>query len=98
MEAFDFKCKHTVYGDFKPFGEIQDPAFYIHVIQKMPWVIRRFLTEIKFEPDDRHLKSYTILVSLRKRRINPRPLLPSLLPVSMFQFLTQGNRRFRIDK
>ncbi len=35
MEAFDSKCKHTVYGDFKPLGETEDPAFYIHVIEKL---------------------------------------------------------------
>jgi hypothetical protein len=34
MEAFDGKCKITVFGDFKPLGEIQNPAFYIHIVEK----------------------------------------------------------------
>lgn len=32
--AFQHKAKHTIYGDFKPLSEIEDPAFYIHVMEK----------------------------------------------------------------
>jgi len=31
---FGPNCKHSVYGDFKPLGEVTDPGFFIHVIQK----------------------------------------------------------------
>ncbi|XP_063607648.1 glycine N-methyltransferase-like [Penaeus indicus] len=34
MEGFGAGAKHQVYGDFKPVGEIEDPAFYIHIISK----------------------------------------------------------------
>lgn len=34
MEGFGAGAKHQVYGDFKPIGEIEDPAFYIHIISK----------------------------------------------------------------
>ncbi|XP_071542525.1 glycine N-methyltransferase isoform X1 [Panulirus ornatus] len=34
MEAFGEKAKHCVYGDFKSTGEVKDPAFYIHVVEK----------------------------------------------------------------
>ena len=30
------KATHTIYGDFKPIGEIRTPAYYIHVIKKIP--------------------------------------------------------------
>ncbi|KAF4526034.1 hypothetical protein B566_EDAN000827, partial [Ephemera danica] len=33
-EAFDGKARSRIYGDFKPLSEIQDPAFYIHVLEK----------------------------------------------------------------
>ncbi|XP_012284802.1 glycine N-methyltransferase [Orussus abietinus] len=33
-QAFDFRAKHTIYGDFKPLDEIQSPGFYIHVLEK----------------------------------------------------------------
>lgn len=33
-EVFDKNAKHTIYGDFKPLEEIENPAFYIHVIEK----------------------------------------------------------------
>jgi len=32
--AFGERAKHTIYGDFKPVDEVDDPAFYIHVIEK----------------------------------------------------------------
>jgi len=32
--AFGEKARHTIYGDFKPLDEVEDPAFYIHVIEK----------------------------------------------------------------
>jgi len=35
MTAFEGKCKISVYGDFKPLGEIKNPAFYIHVVEKL---------------------------------------------------------------
>ncbi len=36
-EVFGAECKHTVYGDFLPLGEIDQPAYYIHVIEKPKW-------------------------------------------------------------
>jgi glycine N-methyltransferase len=27
-------AKSTIYGDFKPLNQIEDPAFYIHVVEK----------------------------------------------------------------
>jgi hypothetical protein len=33
-EAFGQDVKHQVFGDFKPLGEISEPAFYIHVVEK----------------------------------------------------------------
>jgi len=33
-EAFGANAKHTVFADFKPLAEVQDPSFYIHVIEK----------------------------------------------------------------
>jgi len=33
-EAFPRQVKHDIYGDFKPLDQIQDPGYYIHVIQK----------------------------------------------------------------
>jgi len=33
-ECFGAGVKHSVYGDFKPLGEIEEPGFYIHVVQK----------------------------------------------------------------
>lgn len=33
-EAFSEKCKHSVFGDFKPMGVVADPGFYIHVVEK----------------------------------------------------------------
>ncbi|XP_063228821.1 glycine N-methyltransferase isoform X1 [Bacillus rossius redtenbacheri] len=32
-ETFCPLTRHTIYGDFKPLDEIEDPAFYIHVMQ-----------------------------------------------------------------
>merc|ERR1712183_281578 len=34
-EAFGMKAKHTIYADFKPLEDEPDPAFYIHVIEKL---------------------------------------------------------------
>ncbi|KAK8390272.1 hypothetical protein O3P69_010155 [Scylla paramamosain] len=34
QEAFGEGAKQSVYGDFKAIGEIDDPAFYVHVIMK----------------------------------------------------------------
>lgn len=28
------KAVHTIYGDFKPLGEVVTPAYYIHVVEK----------------------------------------------------------------
>ena len=33
-EAFGADSKHQVYGDFKQIGEVANPGFYIHVIEK----------------------------------------------------------------
>lgn len=33
-EAFHYRAKHTIYGDFKPLEEIKNPGFYIHVMEK----------------------------------------------------------------
>lgn len=33
-EAFHFKAKHTIYGDFKPLDVVKSPLFYIHVMEK----------------------------------------------------------------
>ncbi|XP_022095384.1 glycine N-methyltransferase-like [Acanthaster planci] len=33
-EAFGENSKHSVYGDFKPFVEGENPSYYIHVIEK----------------------------------------------------------------
>ncbi|XP_077997285.1 glycine N-methyltransferase-like [Glandiceps talaboti] len=35
-EAFGPDCKYSVYGDFKPIGEVENPAYYIHVVEKPP--------------------------------------------------------------
>jgi len=32
--AFGESAKHTIYADFKPLNQEEDPAFYIHVIEK----------------------------------------------------------------
>jgi len=32
--VFSDKSQHKVYGDFKPLGEIDQPAYYIHVVEK----------------------------------------------------------------
>jgi len=34
LEAFGPGASHSVYGDFQPLGKVEDPGFYIHVIQK----------------------------------------------------------------
>ncbi|KAG8222710.1 hypothetical protein J437_LFUL001879 [Ladona fulva] len=34
-EAFEGKCKQTIYGDFKPLDEIKDPGFFVHVVEKL---------------------------------------------------------------
>ena len=36
-QIFGETCKHTVFGDFKPMEEIQNPAFYIHLVEKAVW-------------------------------------------------------------
>lgn len=33
-EVSGSEAKHTIYGDFKPFGEVVTPAYYIHVVRK----------------------------------------------------------------
>ncbi|XP_053997509.1 glycine N-methyltransferase [Hylaeus anthracinus] len=33
-EAFYYRAKHTIYGDFKPLDEVKQPGFYIHVMEK----------------------------------------------------------------
>ncbi|XP_002741348.1 glycine N-methyltransferase-like [Saccoglossus kowalevskii] len=33
-EAFGSDSKHAVYGDFKPLGDIECPAYYVHVVEK----------------------------------------------------------------
>ncbi|MCL4140843.1 UNVERIFIED_CONTAM: hypothetical protein GTU68_065571 [Idotea baltica] len=32
--AFGARENYSVYGDFKPLGEVENPGFYVHVIQK----------------------------------------------------------------
>jgi glycine N-methyltransferase len=32
--SFGEDTDHTVLGDFKPLGEIETPAYFIHIIQK----------------------------------------------------------------
>lgn len=32
--VFGDDASHTVYGDFRPMGEVTDPAYYVHVIQR----------------------------------------------------------------
>ncbi|XP_046981333.1 glycine N-methyltransferase-like [Schistocerca americana] len=34
QDVFGTKSEHTLYGDFKQLHEIDNPAFYIHVVQK----------------------------------------------------------------
>lgn len=34
-EAFGIKSKHTIFGDFKTLDSIQNPGFYIHVMEKV---------------------------------------------------------------
>ncbi|XP_067011575.1 glycine N-methyltransferase [Anabrus simplex] len=34
QDTFGHNSKHTIYGDFKLLNEIEDPAFFIHVIEK----------------------------------------------------------------
>lgn len=34
QETFGEGSRHTVYGDFRPLGEVSEPAFYIHVVEK----------------------------------------------------------------
>ncbi|XP_068627916.1 glycine N-methyltransferase [Battus philenor] len=33
-EAFDMKAKHSIYADFKALDQVDNPAYYIHVMQK----------------------------------------------------------------
>ncbi|XP_047099307.1 glycine N-methyltransferase-like [Schistocerca piceifrons] len=35
QDVFGTKSEHTLYGDFKQLHEIDNPAFYIHVLQKI---------------------------------------------------------------
>ncbi|KAF0296649.1 Glycine N-methyltransferase [Amphibalanus amphitrite] len=37
-EAFDHRATITTLGDFQPLEQAQDPAFYIHVVRKLPTV------------------------------------------------------------
>lgn len=34
MEAFHYRAKHTIYGDFKSIDESKNPGFYIHILEK----------------------------------------------------------------
>lgn len=34
-DIFGHTAKSSIYGDFQPLNEIEDPAFYIHVIEKL---------------------------------------------------------------
>jgi glycine N-methyltransferase len=34
QEAFGSESKHTIYGDFKLLQQIDNPDFYIHVMEK----------------------------------------------------------------
>lgn len=34
-ECFSYRMKHSIYGDFKPLNEHSNPAFYIHVVEKL---------------------------------------------------------------
>ncbi|XP_015587723.1 glycine N-methyltransferase [Cephus cinctus] len=36
-EAFHYRAKHTIYGDFKSLDKVKCPAFYIHVLEKQPY-------------------------------------------------------------
>lgn len=33
-EAFHYRAKHTIYGDFKSLDVVKHPGFYIHVMEK----------------------------------------------------------------
>lgn len=33
-KSFPSQKKHIIYGDFKPFDKIENPGFYIHLLQK----------------------------------------------------------------
>ncbi|XP_076244143.1 glycine N-methyltransferase [Calliopsis andreniformis] len=33
-EAFHYRAKHTIYGDFKSLEDVKNPGFYIHVMEK----------------------------------------------------------------
>lgn len=39
QETFGTKCKHTIYGDFKLLQEVDNPDFYIHVMEKLIWLL-----------------------------------------------------------
>ena len=32
--VFGENAQHALYGDFRPLADVQDPAFFIHVIEK----------------------------------------------------------------
>lgn len=34
-ECFGYHMKHRIYGDFKPLDDQPNPAFYIHVVEKL---------------------------------------------------------------
>lgn len=34
-QIFDPESKHTIYGDYKPLGEIESPGYYIHTIDRV---------------------------------------------------------------
>ncbi|XP_050681762.1 glycine N-methyltransferase [Leptidea sinapis] len=34
-EAFNNRCKHSIYADFQPLDRVSNPAYYIHVMEKL---------------------------------------------------------------
>lgn len=34
-ECFGYRMKHSIFGDFKPLNEYTNPAFYVHVVEKL---------------------------------------------------------------
>ncbi|KAI4463839.1 glycine n-methyltransferase [Holotrichia oblita] len=35
MKAFEMRCNYKLYGDFKPLAEVENPNFYIHLVEKL---------------------------------------------------------------
>lgn len=33
-DTFGPHMKHTIYGDFKSLNEVENPAFYVHIVEK----------------------------------------------------------------